>query len=255
MWTPPLAQCSSFSLGLAALVFLAACAQAQLKDCFAVHEEAKQSRESALRACCTGTFDRSKKNSQGWIWHEGLNLYVDESKCDRGELRELLIQDLKGKKGASSENETAPAAAERAGTSPNRQSVPERKFSNGNFRGANLAGVVHTYKMAENADFEGANLENANFEGTTLTGANFRNAWLRDAKFDYAYLKNAVFANAVLTGVSFKGAVLRGANFIGARVTAAQLSAAHWVGVIVDATLQKSLHDLDKGMEKVVGDK
>ena len=121
----------------------------------------------------------------------------------------------------------------------------------GNFRGAKLAGLVYTYGNADKAIFEGADLRNANFEGTNLVNADFSNARLEGANFDYAYLKGAIFTNATLAGASLKGAVLRGANFLGVRVTAAQLSVAHWVGAIVDATLQQKLKELEKSMDAV----
>ncbi|MDE0330229.1 MAG: hypothetical protein OXL41_00015 [Nitrospinae bacterium] len=72
-------------------------AGAQLKDCIAL-VAASQSRKSALQFCCTGTFNPDKKNSMGWIWHEGLNLYVDKSKCDSAELRKNHTERLESDK-------------------------------------------------------------------------------------------------------------------------------------------------------------
>ena len=258
----------SVQLVFVAVAFAGGGAYAQLKDCFDVHEEARQSRQATLLACCRGTFDKDKKNSKGWTWHSELNLYIDLSKCDRAELRSILIEKLEEgkleKEKPASQGSGKPSSgiaktkksATRNVDVATRIEVKNQKIikKSGNFSGANLAGLVYTYGNADEANFEGADLRNANFEGTNLIGANFRNARLDNAKFDHAYLKDAVFTNAVLTGASLKGAVLRGANFLGARVVAAQLSVAFWAGAIVDATLQLNLERLDKAIDAVIKD-
>lgn len=58
-------------------------AGAKLKNCFDAYQEMGKSRKEVLWTCCRGTFD---------------DLYVDRSKCDRSELREILIEKLKAKK-------------------------------------------------------------------------------------------------------------------------------------------------------------
>ena len=246
------------------LAFSAGGADGQLKDCFDVYEEARQSRLTALQDCCRGTFDRKKKHSMGWVWHNELNLYVDESKCDRAELRKILIEKLKKDEPASKESEKPPGGSEKPVKTSKRSIDVGTRIEykrgkiiqkGGNFRGANLAGLVYTYGNADKANFEGADLRNANFEGTNLAGANFRNARLEGANFNFSYLKGAVFTNASLAGASLKGAVLRGANFIGARVTVAQLSVAVWVGAILDAILEKGLKDFEKGTDAFWGKK
>ena len=242
---------------------------AQLKDCFAVYREANQSQQTANQECCTGVFDDSKQNSQGWVWHEGLNLYVDKSKCDYSALKKTLLERLKDKdpeskpvQNKSDKLSNKIRGQDKKSAKPAEVDVSTKfNFENnkiiqqaGNFAGKNLAGLEYQYGDASGANFEGANLRNANFSGTTLTNANFKNAQLHGAVFDFAYLKNATFAGAELSGASLKGAVLRGASFIGARVTAAQLSVAIWVGAILDATLEKGIKDLDKGMDKTLKD-
>ena len=82
-------------LAFVIMALFAGSSEAQLKDCFDVYKEARQSRRTALYFCCTGTFDKNKRNSMGWLWHKELNLYVDETKCDPAELRKILIEKLK----------------------------------------------------------------------------------------------------------------------------------------------------------------
>ena len=249
---------------LVVLVLFAGSADAELKDCFGVFDEARQSRRAALQACCTGILDQKKTNSQGWIWHEGLNVYVDQSKCDQAELRRNLIEKLRKKKPVSPGHGKPSSGTAKTGASQKRGIAVGTRAEyrggkiikeGGNFSGANLVGLVYAYGNADNANFEGADLRNANFEGTRLAGANFRNARLEGANFDYSYLKGATFTNAVLTGASLKGAVLRGANFIAARLTPAQVSVAFWAGAILDATLRQGLKDFKKGVDTVVNPK
>ena len=110
-------------MALVAFAFFAENAHAQLKDCFDVYEDAQQSRVEALQACCTGTFNTNKRNSQGWVWHEELHLYVDESKCDRVELRRILIEKLKKEKPTVSGTRKPPGDNTKRGTSTKGKSI------------------------------------------------------------------------------------------------------------------------------------
>lgn len=231
------------------------------KDCFDVFEEAHQSRADTLKACCRGTFDPKKKNARGWIWHDDLDLYVDMSKCDRKEMMENLIQELKIRE-LKTDPPSSPGSVgqDKKSDETSRQNKIGRGatmksgtlYESANFRGADLSGVVYTYGNADKANFEYANLKNANFEGTNFFRANFRDSLLEGANLDSTYLKGAIFTNAILTGASLKGAVLQGANFIGARVTAAQLSVAVWAGAILDAVLEKNLREFEREMDKFI---
>ena len=160
--------------GLGAVYMLmsaTSCADTQLKDCFTVYKEARQSRETANKDCCTGTFDDTKKNSRGWVWHERLNLYVDKSKCDYSELRRNLIENLKGKRSMSKEGNVQKKRGNETIKSQKMQSIESKAKigsrlvvqPSGNYQRNKLVGLRYTYGNASKANFESADLRGADF--------------------------------------------------------------------------------------------
>lgn len=79
-----------------------------------------------------------------------------------------------------------------------------------NFEGANLDGSLLTDAFLAGANFDGISARGTDFTGADLTGASFVNADLRGADFEICNCTGADFTGANLEGALFKGTTLDG---------------------------------------------
>jgi uncharacterized protein YjbI with pentapeptide repeats len=79
-----------------------------------------------------------------------------------------------------------------------------------NFQGANLDHSLLTDSFLAGADFDNSSAVGADFTGADLTGASFVNADLREADFEISNCTGVDFTGANLEGALFKGTTLNG---------------------------------------------
>ena len=140
--------------------------------------------------------------------------------------------------------------------------VADSDFSNSNFQGATMSGLLMNVSDFTNANLKSVDLHDSHLEGATLTRANLNEANLKGADIEGANLTRANltganlsdssslytdfteanltganlsrgdFSMANFTGANLTGANLTGADFHGANLTGADFTGANLTGVI-----------------------